>query len=167
MLQFWRHMVTDTRNIMRHENTKQTQDHAEEDDNKGNSEVRRHMGVLSLRLFLMELCKWWNAMQPVWHQNKISILPLPVYDHSLNKDLQKGDQNSIVTILIGLMWWGQSTLKAKNRKNRQNRWKYVMQPYSIQSRLSIFIDMGISRKGWGRTLLQVMRDGRDDEQGIC
>ncbi|KAK0501995.1 hypothetical protein EDD18DRAFT_1100490 [Armillaria luteobubalina] len=47
--------------------------------------------------------------------------PLPVvnYSRSLNKALWKGGQNGLGTMLIGLMWWGQGTLSAKER----NLWK--------------------------------------------
>ncbi|KAK0465844.1 hypothetical protein IW261DRAFT_1426994 [Armillaria novae-zelandiae] len=65
--------------------------------------------------FSNELCKWWNTMQPGWHQNKMGTLPLPVYDHSLDSMLQKGGPNGIVTVLVGLMWWGQGTLEADDR----------------------------------------------------
>ncbi|KAK0492141.1 hypothetical protein EDD18DRAFT_1109231 [Armillaria luteobubalina] len=54
-------------------------------------------------------------MQPVWHQNEAGILPLLVYNWLLQKNPWKGGQNGIVSILIGLMWWGQGTLKVEDR----------------------------------------------------
>ncbi|KAK0470906.1 hypothetical protein IW261DRAFT_1572596 [Armillaria novae-zelandiae] len=65
--------------------------------------------------FSNELCKWWNVMQPGWRQNKTGTLPLPVYDRSLDSMLWKGGPNGIVTVLVGLMWWGQGTLEADDR----------------------------------------------------
>ncbi|KAK0500828.1 hypothetical protein EDD18DRAFT_1101818 [Armillaria luteobubalina] len=65
--------------------------------------------------FLNELCRWWNMMQPEWCQNAMGALPLPVYDRSLDRTLWKGGPNSIVAILVGLMWWGQGTLEANER----------------------------------------------------
>ncbi|KAK0475354.1 hypothetical protein EDD18DRAFT_1367111 [Armillaria luteobubalina] len=49
--------------------------------------------------FSDKLCKWWNAMQPHWHQNQTGMLPLLVYDRLMDKTLQKGGPNGIVTIL--------------------------------------------------------------------
>ncbi|KAK0500242.1 hypothetical protein EDD18DRAFT_1102398 [Armillaria luteobubalina] len=49
--------------------------------------------------FSDKLCKWWNAMQPHWHQNRTGTLPLPVYDRLMDKTLWKGGPNSIVTVL--------------------------------------------------------------------
>ncbi|KAK0497916.1 hypothetical protein EDD18DRAFT_1104419 [Armillaria luteobubalina] len=65
--------------------------------------------------FSNELCRWWNAMQPKWCQNETGALPLPVYDRSLDRTLRKGGPNGIVTVLVGLMWWGQGTLEANER----------------------------------------------------
>ncbi|KAK0481070.1 hypothetical protein EDD18DRAFT_1436517 [Armillaria luteobubalina] len=153
----------------------------------GHSPGKGHMGALSSRpsvlslwltnwhyniypnplvSFSTELCKWWNAMQPIWHQNKAGILLLPVYNRSLQKNLWKGGQNRMVTILIGLMWWGQGTLEAEDRvlwkemvadidKCIQNIYTIYLPSSRLADRSVIqpFLasdDAELFRKGWAR-----------------
>ncbi|KAK0498121.1 hypothetical protein EDD18DRAFT_1350743 [Armillaria luteobubalina] len=146
----------------------------------GHSPGKGHMGALSSRPsalslwltnrcyniypnppvgFSTELCKWWNAMQPIWHQNKAGILPLPVYDRLLQKNLRKGGQNGMVTVLIGLMWWGQGTLEVEDRV----LWMEMVVDVDKCIQTRKFLEKvegrgGHYRKQWG--------DGHDDEQGI-
>ncbi|SJL18493.1 uncharacterized protein ARMOST_22083 [Armillaria ostoyae] len=63
--------------------------------------------------FSTELLTWWNAMQPDWRRSETGPLPMKNYCRPLDKALRKGGQNGIVTVLIGLMWWGQGTLPAE------------------------------------------------------
>ncbi|KAK0486706.1 hypothetical protein EDD18DRAFT_1082779, partial [Armillaria luteobubalina] len=60
--------------------------------------------------FSTQFLAWWNALQPVWRRSEMGDLPTANYSHSLNKALWKGGQNGLITVLIGLMWWGQGTL---------------------------------------------------------
>ncbi|KAK0482838.1 hypothetical protein EDD18DRAFT_1112474 [Armillaria luteobubalina] len=56
--------------------------------------------------FLTDLLTWWNALQPGWCCSDTGLLPLKDYSRVLNKALHKGGPNSIIIMLIGLMWWG-------------------------------------------------------------
>ncbi|KAK0475678.1 hypothetical protein EDD18DRAFT_1089647 [Armillaria luteobubalina] len=63
--------------------------------------------------FLTELLTWWNALQPQWRRSDTGPLPLKDYSGALSKALRKDGPNGIVTVLIGLMWWGQGSLSTK------------------------------------------------------
>ncbi|KAK0491904.1 hypothetical protein EDD18DRAFT_1258434 [Armillaria luteobubalina] len=63
--------------------------------------------------FSTDLLAWWNALQPGWHRSDTGPLPSKDYSGVLNKALRKGGPNSIVTVLIRLMWWGQGTLSTE------------------------------------------------------
>lgn len=63
--------------------------------------------------FSTDLLVWWNALQPEWRRSDTGPLPSKDYSGALDKALRKGGPNGIVTVLIGLMWWGQGTLPAE------------------------------------------------------
>ncbi|KAK0477821.1 hypothetical protein IW261DRAFT_1565606 [Armillaria novae-zelandiae] len=63
--------------------------------------------------FSAEFLAWWNALQPNWRRSETGPLPAANYSRSLHKALSKGGQNGLVTVLIGLMWWGQGSLSAE------------------------------------------------------
>ncbi|KAK0493684.1 hypothetical protein EDD18DRAFT_1053314, partial [Armillaria luteobubalina] len=56
--------------------------------------------------FSAEFLAWWNALQPDWRRSETNALPVANYSRSLRKALWKGGQNGLLTVLIGLMWWG-------------------------------------------------------------
>ncbi|KAK0497445.1 hypothetical protein EDD18DRAFT_1462239 [Armillaria luteobubalina] len=60
--------------------------------------------------FSTDLLAWWNTLQPGWRHSDTGPLPLKDYSGVLDKALRKGGPNGIITMLIGLMWWGQGTL---------------------------------------------------------
>ncbi|KAK0488215.1 hypothetical protein EDD18DRAFT_1359904 [Armillaria luteobubalina] len=59
--------------------------------------------------FSAEFLAWWNALQPDWRCSETGPLPEANYSCSLRKALWKGGPNGLLTVLIGLMWWGQAT----------------------------------------------------------
>ncbi|KAK0492637.1 hypothetical protein EDD18DRAFT_1257624 [Armillaria luteobubalina] len=63
--------------------------------------------------FSTDLLVRWNALQPGWRRSDTGPLPSKDYSGVLDKALRKGGPNGIVTVLIGLMWWGQGTLSTE------------------------------------------------------
>ncbi|KAK0491760.1 hypothetical protein EDD18DRAFT_1080458 [Armillaria luteobubalina] len=63
--------------------------------------------------FSTELLMWWNTLQPQWRRSDTGPLPLKDYSGALGKALRKDGPNGIITVLIGLMWWGQGSLSTK------------------------------------------------------
>ncbi|KAK0488252.1 hypothetical protein EDD18DRAFT_1335173 [Armillaria luteobubalina] len=70
-----------------------------------------YLGILAT--FSTDLLMWWNALQPRWCCSDTGPLPSKDYSRVLDKALHKGGPNGIVTVLIGLMWWGQGTLSTE------------------------------------------------------
>jgi hypothetical protein len=60
--------------------------------------------------YAKEWLSWWNSVQPKWRQSSVTgSLPLPLSIASEKNDLvclKKGGPSGLVTVMIGLKWWG-------------------------------------------------------------
>ncbi|KAG7440685.1 uncharacterized protein BT62DRAFT_923872 [Guyanagaster necrorhizus] len=110
------------------EHADQTQNHAEEDNNERNSEMRDSLvNWQDLEAHILQMQGHSpgkvidSAFRDVWLFDgtvqvvECNAICLASKQNQHSTIASKGGQNSTVTILIGLMWWRQDTLKAKDR----------------------------------------------------
>lgn len=73
--------------------------------------------------------KWWCIIQPSFRKCPDSTMPAAVFanpapsvDGDDWKDLRKGGQNGLVSVLIMLFWWGRSLAKRTQWQDDSSSW---------------------------------------------
>lgn len=67
------------------------------------------MKAKDAKKYAEKLLAWWDGIQPPARRRDAGkALPLAEYNHRQLRLLRRGGENGLVTVFLGLYWWGMS-----------------------------------------------------------